>query len=237
MMSATSAPHRRWSSRSLGSQPSLQAFVRFSSHRIMPAGDPIVALTRCTTSAPSSPLATGSTASMGKRARSISSRSASRASPWACCEPCAALRLSSSIVRLMDLIVWSFSTTFNRAASSGSWPWAATGLGPLSSPSLHWIFRRRGSNITAGCRLRAVHPYDVGLCLPCAEAKRHDLSIVHECASRCFVAPALVLASSAQAVDIWTVGVDNTRQGWNRSETVLNGRERAQAEEDSRLHG
>ena len=34
------------------------------------------------------------------------------------------------------------------------------------------------------------------------------------------VAPALVLASSAQAVDIWTVGVDNTRQGWNRSETV-----------------
>src|SRR3981081_4896592 len=35
------------------------------------------------------------------------------------------------------------------------------------------------------------------------------------------VAPALVLASSAQAVDIWTVGVDNTRQGWNRSETVL----------------
>jgi hypothetical protein len=36
------------------------------------------------------------------------------------------------------------------------------------------------------------------------------------------VAPALILASSAQAVDIWTVGVDNTRQGWNRSETVLN---------------
>jgi hypothetical protein len=35
------------------------------------------------------------------------------------------------------------------------------------------------------------------------------------------VAPALVLASSAQAVDVWTVGVDNTRQGWNRSETVL----------------
>src|SRR5882757_1078270 len=35
------------------------------------------------------------------------------------------------------------------------------------------------------------------------------------------VAPALALASSAQAVDIWTVGVDNTRQGWNRSETVL----------------
>jgi hypothetical protein len=35
-------------------------------------------------------------------------------------------------------------------------------------------------------------------------------------------APFLVLASSAQAVDIWTVGVDNTRQGWNKSETVLN---------------
>src|SRR3979411_3420866 len=35
------------------------------------------------------------------------------------------------------------------------------------------------------------------------------------------VAPALVLASPAQAVDIWTVGVDNTRQGWHRSETVL----------------
>jgi hypothetical protein len=28
-------------------------------------------------------------------------------------------------------------------------------------------------------------------------------------------------AALAQAVDIWTVGVDNTRQGWNRSETVL----------------
>jgi hypothetical protein len=35
------------------------------------------------------------------------------------------------------------------------------------------------------------------------------------------VAPALVLASPAQAVDIWTVGVDNTRQGWNKSETIL----------------
>ncbi|MET4456340.1 hypothetical protein [Bradyrhizobium sp. RT3b] len=35
------------------------------------------------------------------------------------------------------------------------------------------------------------------------------------------VAPALVLASSAPAVDIWTVGVDNTRQGWNKFETVL----------------
>jgi hypothetical protein len=32
---------------------------------------------------------------------------------------------------------------------------------------------------------------------------------------------ALVSASAAQAVDVWTVGVDNTRQGWNRFETVL----------------
>lgn len=36
-------------------------------------------------------------------------------------------------------------------------------------------------------------------------------------------APALLLAvaSPAFAVDIWTVGFDNTRQGWNRFETVL----------------
>ena len=34
-------------------------------------------------------------------------------------------------------------------------------------------------------------------------------------------APALVSASLAQAVDVWTVGVNNTRQGWNRFETVL----------------
>src|ERR671923_438271 len=34
-------------------------------------------------------------------------------------------------------------------------------------------------------------------------------------------APALVSAPSAQAVDIWTVGVNNTRQGWNKFETVL----------------
>jgi hypothetical protein len=33
--------------------------------------------------------------------------------------------------------------------------------------------------------------------------------------------PALVSASIAQGVDIWTVGVNNTRQGWNRFETVL----------------
>lgn len=35
------------------------------------------------------------------------------------------------------------------------------------------------------------------------------------------VVSALMVASSARAVDIWTVGVDNTRQGWNRFETVL----------------
>ena len=33
--------------------------------------------------------------------------------------------------------------------------------------------------------------------------------------------PALVLTVLAQAVDVWTVGVDNTRQGWNKFETVL----------------
>jgi hypothetical protein len=33
--------------------------------------------------------------------------------------------------------------------------------------------------------------------------------------------PALVLTSLAQAVDVWTVAVTNTRQGWNRFETVL----------------
>src|SRR5215831_17075244 len=32
---------------------------------------------------------------------------------------------------------------------------------------------------------------------------------------------ALVSASFAQAVDVWTVGVNNTRQGWNKFETVL----------------
>src|SRR5262245_42521577 len=31
----------------------------------------------------------------------------------------------------------------------------------------------------------------------------------------------LVSASLVRAVDIWTVGVDNTRQGWNKFETVL----------------
>ncbi len=34
-------------------------------------------------------------------------------------------------------------------------------------------------------------------------------------------APAFASASFAQTVDIWTVGVNNTRQGWNRFETAL----------------
>ena len=33
--------------------------------------------------------------------------------------------------------------------------------------------------------------------------------------------PLLVWMSLAHAVDVWTVGIDNTRQGWNRFETVL----------------
>jgi hypothetical protein len=35
------------------------------------------------------------------------------------------------------------------------------------------------------------------------------------------VPPLLVSMSLAHAVDVWTVGMDNTRQGWNKSETVL----------------
>ena len=35
------------------------------------------------------------------------------------------------------------------------------------------------------------------------------------------VAPLLISASLAQAVDVWTVGINNARQGWNSSETVL----------------
>lgn len=34
-------------------------------------------------------------------------------------------------------------------------------------------------------------------------------------------APLLLALPSAHAVDVWTVGVDNTRQGWNKFETVL----------------
>ena len=33
--------------------------------------------------------------------------------------------------------------------------------------------------------------------------------------------PVLASPSLAQGVDVWTVGVDNTRQGWNRFETIL----------------
>jgi hypothetical protein len=32
---------------------------------------------------------------------------------------------------------------------------------------------------------------------------------------------ALLCGAAVQAVDVWTVGIDNTRQGWNRFETVL----------------
>src|SRR5689334_14852826 len=35
------------------------------------------------------------------------------------------------------------------------------------------------------------------------------------------VMAALLSASAVQAIDVWTVGIDNTRQGWNRFETVL----------------
>jgi hypothetical protein len=40
------------------------------------------------------------------------------------------------------------------------------------------------------------------------------------------VAPALILASSAQAVDVWFVGIDNTARD-NNFERVFDGRERA----------
>ena len=49
-------------------------------------------------------------------------------------------------------------------------------------------------------------------------------------------ATALVSASFAQAVDVWTVGVDNTRQGWNKFETVLTPANVPNREEDSRIH-
>src|SRR4029077_13865418 len=34
-------------------------------------------------------------------------------------------------------------------------------------------------------------------------------------------APAIMCASPSPAVDVWTVGVTNTREGWNAAETVL----------------
>ena len=41
--------------------------------------------------------------------------------------------------------------------------------------------------------------------------------------SRLGVSLCVVLSAAPPvwAVDIWTVGVDNTRQGWNRTETTL----------------
>src|SRR6188474_3756572 len=35
------------------------------------------------------------------------------------------------------------------------------------------------------------------------------------------LAAALVSNAALRAIDVWTVGVNNTRQGWNRFETVL----------------
>lgn len=35
------------------------------------------------------------------------------------------------------------------------------------------------------------------------------------------IAASFLWVSSVRAVDVWTVGVDNTRQGWNKFETVL----------------
>lgn len=43
----------------------------------------------------------------------------------------------------------------------------------------------------------------------------------HTSAVLLIAATALVSASVAQAVDVWTVGINNTRQGWNKFETVL----------------
>jgi hypothetical protein len=36
----------------------------------------------------------------------------------------------------------------------------------------------------------------------------------------CLAVPALATVAFAQGVDIWTVGVNNTRQGWNRLDTA-----------------
>ncbi len=41
------------------------------------------------------------------------------------------------------------------------------------------------------------------------------------CTSGLVLIAALVSAALLHAVDVWTVGIDNTRQGWNRFETVL----------------
>jgi hypothetical protein len=50
-----------------------------------------------------------------------------------------------------------------------------------------------------------------------------EATMAHRCRARRFsLAAALLLyCALTHAVDIWTVGIDNTRQGWNRFETVL----------------
>ena len=40
-------------------------------------------------------------------------------------------------------------------------------------------------------------------------------------AAALIAAPVLFSAASARAVDVWTVGVNNTREGWNAAETTL----------------
>jgi hypothetical protein len=41
------------------------------------------------------------------------------------------------------------------------------------------------------------------------------------CVRTMIAASAIFSALAAHAVDIWTVGVNNTRQGWNKFETIL----------------
>ena len=53
------------------------------------------------------------------------------------------------------------------------------------------------------------------------------------CTSGLVLIAALVSAALLHAVDVWTVGIDNTRQGWNRFETVLTAANVPQAEEAS----
>ena len=94
--------------------------VRLDSQRMVPQRWPPGPSTRCTTSPPNSPLATGSIRSRGKRLRSRDSSSISSASPCSCCEPWSALRRSSSIWRCMPAIWASFSVTLDLSASSAS---------------------------------------------------------------------------------------------------------------------
>jgi hypothetical protein len=47
----------------------------------------------------------------------------------------------------------------------------------------------------------------------------------------------LVWVSFAQAVDVWTVGVNNTRQGWNKFETVLTPANVPRLKKNPRIHG